>query len=387
MNTFSGNSYEGSNSKMPSVRAGPDHVLSSTTQDCVSSVRFSPADCAMTLVGVTSWDSTCSVWGVNVDTNAASGAVASQPMWSTADTAPPLALSFSADGRCFFGGCSKTAVSWDLSSGTKSVVATHDLPVSCMAFVQVPQMMGELLVTGSWDGKLRYWDLRQKTNAGAANPNCAKEENLGEPIFAMDVQKTSPMMAVATGRKVHLYNVNNGFAKVQELLPTDKVKFGFRDVACSFQYDSVAVATAEGRVTLLPIDGVKKPFTTRVHMKTATLDNLLKLGSVSYGSTRTESVRVMCQTNFVCTHPAMPILITGGGDGLLQVSNYAEKNTFVLEKEAVQFENENVPISAGDVHARGHLIAYAVSYDWSTGRQGWRQQPTSVHVCTLIPTR
>lgn len=328
---------------------GQDHRLEATTTDCVSSVRFSPKDCPMLMAGVASWDGTCSVWQVGRNP---AGAVVSQPAWTTTHELPILTMSFSPDGRVFYGGCSKTAVMWDLNSSNKAVVASHDLPVSCLDFVTLPQAMGQLLVTGSWDGKLRWWDLRQQ--------NFVKEENLGEPIFALDAQKTAPMMGVATGRLVHIYEVQQ-MRKVQELKPPDVMKFNLRCIACAPQFDGVGIGSSEGRVSF-------------INMKEAP-------GCTFKAHVTTEKTHlILNQANFCVHHPILPVLISGGGDGNLNIINRTERKIVKSLPCEQKVNNLPIPISAGDLNADGTLLAYAHSYDWAMGKSGYRNQPTSVHI-------
>ncbi|EPY35951.1 mRNA export factor [Angomonas deanei] len=365
------------------VTAGVVHTLQHPPSDCISRVRFSPPQCPIIVLGVTAWDSTCSIW--RVDYNKGNQAVTSQPLLQWTHTAPLLDLSISARGVCYYGGCCHTATAWDLSSQAKTVVAQHDLPVSCLTEVCIPQSNMEVLVTGSWDGKLRYWDLRQPATTGG-RPNMLKEEILGEPIFALDGQKTTPMLSVATARTVHVFNLNS-VMRIAEVKVTDKIKYNVRAVASSPFQDSVAVGSAEGRVAHLPLQGTTPaPLTSRPHMTAASLD--LPGGRLS-GMTSDNTASVMHQCNFISFHPQAPYIISGGGDGRVQLLNYHKKNTNILE--GVKFQNtagveEVVPVSAGDVHASGELMATAHSYDWAQGRAGLRGQPVSVQIRPLVMT-
>lgn len=331
---------------------GKAHQLEGTTTDCVSSVRFSPSGCPMNLVGVASWDGTCSVWQLATNAN---GEVMSRPSWTTTHDSPLLDLSFSADGRAFYSGCSKTAVMWDLNSNQKGVVASHDLPVSCLQFLSIPQVMDQLLITGSWDGKLRWWDLRQQ--------NFLKEENLGEPIFCIDGQRSVPMLAAATGRLVHIYDLHS-MQKFKELAVPDVVKFNIRCITCAPQLDGVGIGSSEGRVSFISVkDGPGCTF--KAHIITE------------------KSHFVLQQTNFCVHHPTAPLMFSGGGDGNISAINRNERKvlkTLVCEQK---INNAPISISAGDLSANGSLLAYAHSYDWCMGKSGYKNQPTSVYVRTV----
>lgn len=328
------------------------HKLTGVTADCISSVRFSPRECPVTLVGVTSWDATCSVWQVAAGAN---GTIESKPMWSTTHDGPLLDMSFSSDGRAYFAGCTKSAVMWDLNSGQKAVVATHDLPISSLAHITIPQAMSEILVTSSWDGKLRWWDARQM--------RCTNEQNLNEPIFAIDAQKTYPMLAAATGRTVHVYNLQS-MQKFKQLEPPDIVKFNIRCLSCSPTFDGVCIGTSEGRSSFIPFEA-GSGCTFKNHI-------------ADY-----RSQYIMRQTNFCAHHPSLPVYITGGGDGKIVVINRELRKILTSLECTEKFENEPVPIAAGDISADGSLLAYAYSYDWAMGAEYWRNQPNSVYLRTI----
>lgn len=333
------------------------HKLNGVSPACISRVRFSPRDCPVTLIGATSWDGFCSVWQVQADPN---GVVNSVPSWTTPSDGPPLDVVFSGDGRAFFGGCSQTATMWNLQSNATSTVATHDLPISCLTFLGAAQSGMDLLITGGWDGKLRWWDLR--------TPNFVKEENLGEPIFAMDAQKSFPMMGVATGRGIHVYDMQS-MNKVTELKPPDVMKFNIRELACSPQHDGVAIGSAEGRVSFVGMRDPKDNCTFKSHM-----------------TMQTGGFYTAHQVNFVALHPVQPFLFSGGGDGNIGVVDRASKSLLKAGEIPCSEMHENIPIpiSSADLNADGTLLAQAHSYDWAMGKKGDRQQPTSIHVRSVM---
>lgn len=341
-----------------------DHVVAGASCDTVSRLRFSPKETPVNLLGATAWDGSCSVWQIQND---AGGHVASTPAWKTTHDGPLLDMVFSSDGRAFFGGCTQTAVMWNLVGDTKNVVAAHDLPISCLSFLSTSQIGVDVLITGSWDGNLRWWDLRTS--------NFVKEEKFGEPIFALDAQMCFPMMAVATGRTVHLYDMRS-MMKVKELKPPSMMRFNIRSVACSPQFDGVAIGSAEGRLSFSPFsDDNVTACTWKAHMNTETI-----AGNMAF---------VAHQVNFVAHHPNFPILFSGGGDGAIcgfnRITKKAEK-ACGLECASLH-ENRPISISAGAISADGQLISYAHSYDWGLGKRGFRNQPSSIHIRALLTSR
>ena len=85
---------------------------------------------------------------------------------------------------------------WSLATNQKQVVAKHDGAVRYCLHVKE---MNNMLVTGSWDKTVRYWDLRQ--------PNPVHTQQMPERVYAMDIKY--PMMSVGTaGRRVQVASVN-----------------------------------------------------------------------------------------------------------------------------------------------------------------------------------
>jgi len=133
----------------------------------------------------------------------------------------------------------------------------HDAPIKTIFFIDELQM----LCTGSWDGSLRYWDLRQSTPAAVVQ--------MPERVYCMDV--LFPLAVVATAeRKVLIYNLNNPKVEYKvsspslpppcksslnhSLFPTQKLdsplKYQSRSLACFPDKKGFALGSIEGRVAI-----------------------------------------------------------------------------------------------------------------------------------------
>jgi mRNA export factor len=79
-------------------------------------------------------------------------------------------------------GTDKTAQLLDLGSGSyaSTQVAVHDAPIRAVRFFEHPSSNGPMIVTGSWDKSVRYWDVRAPTGAPASTIQMA------DRVYAME---------------------------------------------------------------------------------------------------------------------------------------------------------------------------------------------------------
>ena len=93
---------------------------------------------------------------------------------------------------CHAGGCDKQVTMWSLATNQTQVVAKHDAPIPHAFHVKD---MSNMLITGSWDRSIRYWDLR--------SPNPVHTQQLPERVYGMDVKY--PLMVVGlAGRRIQV---------------------------------------------------------------------------------------------------------------------------------------------------------------------------------------
>lgn len=95
------------------------------------------------------------------------------------------------------GGCDNVAKMWNLQTNQSQVVAKHDAPIRHLFSVKD---MNNMLITGSWDKTIRYWDLR--------SPNPVHTQQLPERVYAMDVRHPLLVVGLANRKiQVHLLHI------------------------------------------------------------------------------------------------------------------------------------------------------------------------------------
>jgi mRNA export factor len=139
------------------------------------------------------------------------------------------------------GGADKAARMIDLGAGQNTAiqVAAHDQPIRSVRFFDSPQGGAQMLVTGSWDKTVKYWDLRQSTPA--ATLQCQ------ERVYTLDVK--DKLLVVGTAdRYINVINLNEP-TKFYKTLQSP-LKWQTRVVSCFTDATGFAVGSIEGRCAI-----------------------------------------------------------------------------------------------------------------------------------------
>lgn len=129
----------------------------------------------------------------------------------------------------------------DLGSGATVAqqVAAHDQPIRCVRFFDAPNTNAQMLVTGSWDKTIKYWDLRQST--AVATVQCQ------ERVYTLDVK--NKLLVVGTAdRYINVINLNEP-TKFYKTLQSP-LKWQTRVVSCFTDASGFAVGSIEGRCAI-----------------------------------------------------------------------------------------------------------------------------------------
>jgi mRNA export factor len=125
----------------------------------------------------------------------------------------------------------------DVATGQTSQVAAHDQPIRCVETIQVQG--SNMLVTGSWDKTIKYWDLRQ--SQPAMTLQCQ------DRVYCMDIR--DQMLVVGTAdRYVNVVNLSNPGSLYKTI--QSPLKWQTRTVSCFTDTMGYAVGSIEGRCAI-----------------------------------------------------------------------------------------------------------------------------------------
>eukprot|EP00056_Hartaetosiga_gracilis_P022708 m.32495 g.32495 ORF g.32495 m.32495 type:complete len:335 (+) comp9787_c0_seq1:287-1291(+) len=322
MSYRSGNGFGGKQSSEKQICNPPS--------DTVQCLEFAP-DSFDLLAG--SWDSTVRIW--EVDESANSAEKAQQTVG-----APVLDVCYRADGMAAFAAlCDKTVQMWDFGSNSLAPVAEHDEPIRTCHWI--PQH--NLLMTGGWDAKIKFWDTRTAEPAAVIG--------LDDRVYAADVYENMGVIATAD-RQVTVMDLTSSPEVVHK--QETKLSMQTRSVKCFPEQDGFAVSSIEGRCSLQYIsqERLKDSFSFKCHRDN---QNVYTVNAVGF-------------------HNRTSTLVTAGSDGNIlfwDKNNKRKTNTLPKAQSpitCVTFSNDE----------NNSIFAYGVGYDWSMGYEGRTKSPDTI---------
>lgn len=137
----------------------------------------------------------------------------------------------------------------DLGAGqtTAQQVAEHGDTIRCIETIESGGK--HMLVTGSWDKTIKYWDLR--------SPQAAATVDMGERVYSMSVRNNTLVVGMAD-RWISVINLGEPskiYRKIQSPL-----KWQTRVVACLNDASGYAIGSIEGRCAMQYIDDNKQKY-------------------------------------------------------------------------------------------------------------------------------
>ena len=268
-------------------------------------------------------------------------------------------------------GADKAARLLDLQAGGSQTrqVAAHDQPIRCVRFFEVPASGSPMIVTGSWDHSIKYWDLR--TQNAVATVGCQ------DRVYSLDVR--DKLLVVATAdRYVDVITLNDPtkFYKAMQ----SPLKWQTRCVSCFTDASGYAMGSIEGRCGIQYIEEKDQQYgfsrcsvfpsplllgTILVHHQ-ANISNKPSSSNFSFKCHREtppnqrDPINVY-SVNAISFHPIHGTFSTAGSDGTWHFWDKDAKHRLK------GYPAVGGAITATSFNRTGDIFAYAISYDWSKG--------------------
>ncbi|KAJ4133486.1 RNA export factor gle2 [Fusarium equiseti] len=306
-----------------------DVALSDPPTDTISDLSFSPAPNGPDFLAISSWDNKVRIYEI-----AANGQSQGRHVYEHSQ--PVLNCDFSKDGtKIVSAGADKNVKVCDLASQQDIVVGTHDQPVRTARFFDSGN--GPMVVSGSWDKTVKYWDLRQQ--GPAATVTCQ------ERVYTMDVRDNLCVVGTAD-RYINVIDLKNP-TKFYKTLQSP-LKWQTRVVSCFTDSAGFAIGSIEGRCAIQYVEekDANSNFSFKCHRDPPA-----------------NSVTNVYAVNDISFHPVHGTFSTAGSDGTFHFWDKDAKHRLK------GYPNVGGSITATTFNKNGNIFAYAVGYDWAKGYQ------------------
>ncbi|KAH9937962.1 WD40 repeat-like protein [Amylocystis lapponica] len=292
--------------------------------DSVSAVRFSPTNPSHLLVS--SWDTTVKFYDI-----------AKNEQKSKYDhRAAVLTCCFADGAHAYSGGLDTSVRGLDLEAEKSTHVGQHSDAISSMNFSRE----SNVLITGSWDRTVRFWDPR------AASPQQSSHD-LPERVYNMDLVNHNLVVAMAS-RLFHIYDIRKMDAPAQTR--ESSLKFMTRALACMTDGQGYATASVEGRIAVEYFDpspeAQDKKYAFKCHRQTI------------------DDVDHVWPVNALAFHPIYNTFASAGSDGTVSIWDHK------LKKRLRQYPKFHSAVPSVAFNCDGTKLAVGVSYTWEEGEEG-----------------
>jgi mRNA export factor len=221
-------------------------------------------------------------------------------------------------------GADKTARMLDVNANNAQQVAAHDESVKCVRMFEANSTL--MLVTGSWDKTIKYWDLRQAKAVGSIT--CQ------DRVHAMDV-KDDLLVVVTAERHLNVVNLADPFTFYKTI--TSKHRWQMRVASCFVEASGFAVGTINGHCATQYVED---------------RDNNL---SFKFKCHRDDLYAY--SVNDISWHPIHGTFSTAGSDGTF---HFWDKDATCRLKA---YPDVGGPIVSTSFSHMGDFFAYAISYN------------------------
>lgn len=257
----------------------------------------------------------------------------------------------------------------DLNTQQSRQIAQHEKPIRTVRCVSINNQ--PMVITGSWDKTIKYWDLRQGT--------AVAEKVCPERIYSMDARDN--MLVTATAERIiTVMDIRNPAADFYKKHQSP-LKWQTRVVSCFTDASGYAIGSIEGRCAIQYVEDKDARYATKVTALPNGVGSSLIVRSDDADKRDSANFSFKCHrdppsnnttnvysVNDISFHPEHGTFSTAGSDGTFHFWDKDAKHRLK------GYPNVGGPITATNFNRDGRIFAYAIGYDWSKGYQANNQQ-------------
>ena len=296
-----------------------EFALDPAPTDGISSVRFGAKSSQFLLVS--SWDAHVRLYDIE----------ANRLKHSYKHQFAVLDACFTDPYHAYSGGVDCQVKTYDFMAQRETILGSHADAVRCI--MHAPNY--NLIITGSWDKTVKFWDTRNNT--------CVGTYDQPDTVYTMDV--CDEMLIVGTAnRKIRIWNLNNmGPSETRE----SSLKFQTRAVRIFPNKQAFVVSSIEGRAAVDYFDPSPevqaKKYAFKCHRS------------------READLETIYPVNALAFHPSFNTFATGGSDGFVNIWDPFNK------KRLCQFHLYPAGITSLAFDSTGKTLAIGSSYNYERG--------------------
>lgn len=326
--------------------------------ESISCLRFCPST---DVFAVTSWDNTVRCYRYDADDLSTVEIIETNKHERAA-----LACCWDSSGKYLFsGGCDNKVNQWHID-GKFRTLGQHKASVKCMEYSK----QHNVLVTGSWDGTVKFWDIRCDPMSGR---NCYKL-NIGAKVYALSCGGHSFVIGLSN-KTIQHYDFRKLPNRTSSIPLNSHCKsltqpHMVRDIDMFPDHSGFIYSLIGGRCfAYFFAENGKDTFSWNCHR--------LRHPFEAYVTDKYKH-RDVYSVNVVRFNRKYGTCVTGGDDGKLHAwdkDNKAKLWNFMEDAQGVV-----QPITAVDFDRTGDIMGYAVSNGWDKGHDHCNDKLPDIHL-------
>ena len=345
-------------------RSNKSNVFNPASLDnCASCIRCCPT---ANLFAVSSWNNTITCY--KFDTHAFWDTLYKQEIAKQSHDRAVLACCWDKSGNHIFSaGCDNNINIWNIGKPSQensfTKLGEHESSINCLEYAK----NYNILISGSWDKHIKYWDVRVKSNK---NKSLYGSIKCDAKICAMS-QLGNTLIVGLSNQHIQHYDLRKPTKYI--ISTTTRMKKQLRDIDIFPNEKGFVVTSIGGR-------GFVKYLPLTAHVQIGEGSFSFKCHRYNNGRTPscTDNVIDVYSVNVVRFNEKYQSFATGGDDGYICVY---DKNA----RAKIQQFKKSLPITSIDFDKTGDIMVYSSGYNWNKGYKAKLLRTPGIYLHRIDP--